>query len=91
LEPTLMVTVEDALAGFAANVAVMPLGQPAAASVTAELNPLAGVMVTVDVPADPAVAAAAVALIVKLGAVFTVSEIVVLADNAPLVPFTASV
>ena len=50
-----------------ANVPVMPAGQPDAASVTPELNPFAGVTVTVDVPVEPAVAVAAAALSVKLG------------------------
>ena len=83
--------VDDAVAGFVPNVPVMPAGQPDAASVTAELKPLAGIIVTVDVPVDPTVAVAAVAPRVKLGAALTVSEMVVLADKAPLVPFTVSV
>src|SRR5580693_6904746 len=62
-----MVTIDDAVAGFVANVPVMPVGQPDAASVTPELNPFAGVTVTVDVPVDPTFAAAAAALNVKLG------------------------
>ena len=70
----------------------LPTSSPSmAASVTPALNPLAGLMVTVDVPIDPTMAVAAVALIVKVGAAFTVNEIVVLTDNAPLVPFTVSV
>ena len=72
--PTLIVTVEEVPAGFVPNVPVMPAGQLDAASVTAELNPLAGVTVTVDVPLPPAVAVAAVALKLKLaGTAFTVS------------------
>src|SRR5579862_9809232 len=88
-----MVTIDDAVAGFVPNVPVMPAGQPDAASVTAELKPLAGVIVTVDVPVDPTVAVAAVAPRVKLDcdAALTVSEMVVLADKVPLVPFTVSV
>jgi hypothetical protein len=85
--------IEELVAGFVPKVPVMPVGQPDAASVTAELNPLAGAIVTVDAPTDPTVAEAAVALNVKLGgaAALTVSPIVVLADKAPLVPFTVSV
>jgi hypothetical protein len=86
--PTLIVTTDDAVAGFVPNVAVIPVGHPDGASVTPELKPFAGTIVTVDVPVDPTVTVAAVALIVKVGAGFTVSEIVVLADNIPLVPFT---
>ena len=48
------------------NVPVMPAGHPDAANVTAELKPFAGVTVTVDVPVDPTVAVAALALKVKL-------------------------
>ena len=72
--------------------AVIPEGQPDAASVTAELKPFEGTTVTVDVALDPATAVAAVALRPKPGpeeAAFTVNESVVLADEAPLVPFTA--
>ena len=90
LEPTLIVTIEEAVAGLVPNAAVIPAGQFEAVSVTPALKPLAGVIVTVDVPVDPTIADAAVALIVKLGAAFTLSEIVVLADNMPLVPFTES-
>ena len=56
-----MVTIEEMPAGFVPNAPVIPAGQFDAASVTAELKPLAGVIVTVDVPFDPAVAVAAVA------------------------------
>ena len=62
-----MVMVDVVVAGFVPNVPVMPAGQPGAASVTPELNPLAGVIVTVDVPVDPTFAVAAVAPRVKLG------------------------
>ena len=86
-----MVMVDDAVAGFGPNVPVIPAGQPDAASVTAELKPLAGVIVTVDVPVDPTITVAAVAPRVNLGAALTVSEMVVLADKVPLVPFTVSV
>jgi hypothetical protein len=61
----LIVTVDEAVAGFVPNTPVMPLGQPDAASVTAELKPLAGVTVTVDVPLDPAAAVAGLALRLK--------------------------
>ncbi len=87
----MIVTIEDAVVGFVPNVAVMPVGQFDATSVTAELKPFAGVIETVELPVDPAIAVAAVALMVKLGAALTVSAIVVLAVNAPLVPFTLSV
>ena len=86
-----MVMVDVVVAGFVPNVPVMPAGQPDAASVTAELKPLAGMIVTVDVPVDPAVAVAAVAPRVNLGAALTVSETVVMADKLPLVPYTVSV
>ena len=81
-----MVTTEDVVAGFVPKVPVMPAGQFEAAKVTVELNPLAGLMVTVD-----AFDAAGVALKVKLGGGATVSAIVVLADSEPLVPFTVNV
>jgi hypothetical protein len=87
----LIVTTEEAVAGLIPNVAVIPVGQPDVASVTAALKPLVGVIVTVDVPVDPTFAVAAVALIVKVGAAFAVSEIVVLADKTPLVPLIVSV
>src|SRR5450432_1154954 len=86
-----MVTSDDAVGGFVPNVPVIPVGQLDAARVTAELKPLAGIIVTVDVPVDPTIAVAAVAPIVKLGAALRVSERVVLADELPLVPFTVSV
>ncbi len=87
----MMVRVEEAVAGFVPKVPVMPVGQLDVESVTGELKPFAGVIVTIDVPVDPAVAVAAVALIVKLGAALTVREIDVLAVSAPLVPVTVSV
>jgi len=61
-----------------------------AASVTAELKPFDGAMVTVEVPADPAAAVAEIALREKLGAAVTVSGIVVLDVKVALVPFTLS-
>ena len=45
---TLMVTVDEAVAGFVPNVPVMPAGQPDAESVTPELKPLVGVTVTTE-------------------------------------------
>ena len=60
-----MLTKEEVVAGFVPKVPVMPAGQPDVANVTAELKPLAGVTVTVEVPLAPAVTAAADALIVK--------------------------
>ena len=90
LEPTLIVTIEDAVAGFVPNVPVIPVGQLDAASVTALLKPFAGMMVTVDVPVDPPIAVAVVALIEKVGAAVTVREIVAVLVSVPLVPFTVS-
>ena len=81
-----MVTTEDVVAGFVPKVPVMPGGQLDATKVTAELNPFAGLIVTVET-----FATAALALKVKLDAGATVSEIVVLADSEPLVPFTVNV
>ena len=90
--PTLIVTIDDAVAGFVPNVPVIPAGQADAVSVTGELKPFAGTTVTVDVPLDPATtAAAALALNVKLGAAVTVNEMAVLAVKVPEVPFTGSV
>ena len=87
----MMVTVDAVVAGFVKKVAVMPVGQFDAASVTAELKPFRGAMVRVDAPADPAIAVAEVALSEKLGATVTVSATVVPAVSVPLVPFTVSV
>ena len=64
---TLIVTAELLVAGFVPNVPVMPDGQFEAASVTGELNPLAGFTITVELPLAPACALAAVALSVKPG------------------------
>ena len=86
----LIVAIEDAVAGFVPKFPVMPAGQFDAASVTALLKPLAGVMVTVEVPVDPISALALVVVIVKLGAVVTVSEIVAVLESAPDVPFTGN-
>ncbi len=72
------------------NVPVMPAGQPEVASVTAELKPLPGTTVTLDVPYVPATTVAALAFKAKLEPAVTVREIEVLADDAPLVPFTVS-
>ncbi len=88
--PTLIVTIEDVVTGFVPNVPVIPAGQPAIASVTPELKPLVGVTITVDAALAPATVDAAPALKPKLGAALTVNEMVVLADNAPLVPLTVS-
>ena len=65
----MIVTTEDVAAGLVPNVAVIPAGQPDAARVTAELNPVAGVTVTVEEPDDPAVAVAEVEPRVKPGCV----------------------
>ena len=66
-EATLIVTIELLVAGLLPNVPVIPAGQPEAASVTPELNPFTGTMVTVELPVPPAAAEAAVALMVKPG------------------------
>lgn len=88
----MIVTIEEAVAGFVPNVPVMPRGHPDAVKVTPELKPFAGVTVTVDVPVDPAAAVAALALKVKLGGcdAFTVSAMAVVVAKVPLVPFTVS-
>ena len=86
----MIVAIEDAVAGFVPNVPVMPTGQFDAASVTALLKPLAGLMVTVEVPVDPTNALAVVVVIVKLGAAVTVREIEAVLESVPLVPFTLS-
>ena len=78
------------VAMFAAKVPVIPAGHADAASVTAELNPFNGVIVTVEDPLDPATAETALALSVKLGAALTVRAIAVFAVSAPLVPTTVS-
>ena len=90
VEAMLIVAIEDAVAGFVPKVPVMPVCQFDAASVTALLKPLAGLMVTVEDPVDPATALAVVALIEKVGAMVTVSEIVVALVSAPDVPFTVN-
>jgi hypothetical protein len=92
LAPTLMRTVEEAVAGLVPNVPVIPVGQPDADRVTGKLKPPAPVIVTAEFPAEPAVAVADVAARVKLGCgpVFTAKAILVLADNVPLVPLTGS-
>ena len=90
LAVTFMVAVDEELAGFGANVAVMPVGHPDGVNSTTELKPFSGVTATVEVPGDAAVAAAAVALKVKLGAAATVIGMVVAADRLPLVPPTGS-
>ena len=66
------------------------VGQFDGASVTGELKPLAGTIVTVEAPVAPATAVAAVVFIVKVGPAPAVSEMVVLADSVPLVPVTVS-
>ena len=86
----MIVTTEDAVAGLVPKVPVMPVGQLDGANVTALLKPFAGVMVTVEVPVNPATAVAVVALIEKVGAAVTVSEIVAVLESAPDVPFTVS-
>ncbi len=90
---TLMLTLDDEVAGLVAKIPVIPAGQPDADSVTAELKPLARMMLMVELAVDPTLTAAAVALRLKLAGPFTavtVSVIVVLTGKLPLVPFTAS-
>ena len=86
-----MVTVEDVVAGFVPKVPVMPVGQPEVASITPALKPLAPVIVTLAVVLVPATTVAAPALKLKLGGAPTVSAMVVLTANEPLVPVTVSV
>ena len=86
----MIVTVDAVVAGLVPKLAVMPTGKLDAASVTAELKPFSGAIVTFDVPAKPATAVADGALSEKLGAAVTVSGIVLLAVSVPLVPFTVS-
>ena len=76
LAAMLIVTLDDAVTGFAEKAAVMPAGQPDAASVTGELNPLVGATVTVDAAWDPTIAAAAVALKLKLGSTGAAPEVI---------------
>jgi hypothetical protein len=85
-----MVTTDDVAVGLVAKVPVIPPGQFDAAKVTAELKPLAGVTLIVDVPVDPTFALAEVAPRLKLGAALTVNGMVVLADQFPPDPVTAS-
>ena len=66
-DPTAMATVDDLVAGLVPKAPVIPEGQPETVSVTAELNPFAGVTVTVDVPFAPAIAVALVAPSVNPG------------------------
>ncbi len=86
----MIVTTEETVAGLVANVPVIPAGQLDTLRVTGELKPLVGVTVMVDVPLDPAVAAADVAPKEKFGAALTVTEMVVLADKPPPDAFTES-
>ena len=65
LAATLMLTLEEAVAGFVPKVPLMPVGHPDAANVTPELKPFAGVTVTVDIPVDPEFAVTAVEFSVK--------------------------
>lgn len=46
-EPTVRVSVEEIVAGFGLKLPVVPEGRPLTEKVTAELNPLVGLMVTV--------------------------------------------
>ena len=92
VEATLIVTKEDPLAGFGLNVPVNPVGQLAAARVTAELKPFTAFTVMVELPVPPVCVLAALADSVKPGvpAAVTVSGIEVLPLTVPPVPVTTS-
>jgi hypothetical protein len=77
----------------AANEAVTPVGKPVAARVTLPVNPFAPVTVIVLVPVLPCTTDTVVgnAESVKLGAAFTVTEIVVDPVSVPEVPLIATV
>jgi hypothetical protein len=77
----------------AANDAVTPLGNPVAARVTLPVNPFAPVTVIVLVPVLPCTTETLVgnAESVKLGAAFTVTEIVVDPVSAPELPLMVTV
>ena len=62
-----MVTADVPVVGFVPKVPVIPVGQLEAARVTAELKPLAGTTLRVDVPLAPVTAVDAVEVRVKLG------------------------
>jgi hypothetical protein len=47
VEATVRVSVEDVVAGFGLKAPVVPEGRPLTENVTAELNPLVGLMITV--------------------------------------------
>ena len=87
-------TSDDEPVGVGAKLGRIPAGQFGALRETSELNPFAGVTVTIEVPVDPTVAVAPVALSVKEGGggsvAITVNAIVVLAFSAPLVPVRVS-
>jgi hypothetical protein len=86
----LIVTSEAVVVGLVPKVPVMPAGQFDVEKVTAELKPLAGVTVIVEVPLDPTVALAAVAFKVKFGTTLTENGMVVVVNKLPLEPFTTS-
>jgi hypothetical protein len=87
------VNVLVAVAGFALNEAVTPLGSPDADKVTLPANPFCGVMVTVLVPLVPRaiVKLLGEAVSAKFGAAFTVNEIVALCVKLPDVPAIVTV
>jgi len=87
------VSVPAPFARFAENVAVMPVGSPEAAMVTAPLKPFSGVtaIAVAALPPGPTEMLAGVAEMVKLGAAVMVSAIVVLLLRLPEVPVTVSV
>ena len=93
---TAMVMVEVPLPGAGIDVGlkltVTPVGWPLADSAIAELKPLAGVVVMVDVPLRPGTTVTAVgeAEMVNVGRV-TVSDIVVVFVTPPPVPCTVMV
>lgn len=78
----------DPVAGLVPNSTVTPLGNPLATSVTLPVNPLAGFTVMVSVLLLPwtTESVGAEGTRVKLGAAFTVSEMVVIAVTEPETP-----
>lgn len=82
-----------AIAGLEPNVAVTPLGSPEAVSVTLPVNPFRSVTAMASVPLAFGVTErdAAEGVIVKLGAVPTVSATVVLAVKLPELPLMVTV
>jgi hypothetical protein len=87
------VTTLDPVVGFVAKLAVTPVGNPVAASVTLPVNPFAPVTFTVSVAVLPCTTETlgAVGATVKLAGEFTVNAIVVEAVKLPDVPVIVTV